>query len=122
MYKRQASYTSAPWITTIAAANATANEFNAGSITIHNYTKTDRHKHHTSTLGTPVRTGFNSNRWASTAAITSITLDPVSGSNFLTGTVLELRGIHTDIAPVAGTASDVDKLNGIAATDIEAIN
>lgn len=114
-----AQYSNAPWLTTIAAANATANEFSAGTITVYNYTKTDRHKHHLSALGTPVRTGFNSNRWASTAAITSITLDPVSGSNFLTGTVLELRGIHST---VAAATSDVEALNGIAPADIEAVN
>jgi len=123
-----AQYTSAPWITTIAAATATANEFSAGSITIYNYTKTDRHKHHTSALGTPVRTGFNSNRWASTAAITSITLDPVSGSNFLTGTVFELRGITgtpvtSDVKKLNSiTQASVKKINGIAAASIKKLN
>ena len=91
-----------PSITTIAAANATANEFSAGCITIYNYTKTDRHKHHLASVGTPSRTTLNSNRWASTAAITSITLDPVSGSNFLTGTTIELRGINFTAPPAAG--------------------
>ena len=94
-----------PSITTIAAANASSDEFSAGSITISNYTKTDRHKHHIASVGTSVRTTLNSNRWASTAAITSITLVPVSASNFLTGTTFELRGISstiTEALPAAG--------------------
>ena len=65
---------------------------------------------------------LRSNRWADTDASTSIRLYPQSSTNFMAGSVFELRGIHADIAPVAGSASDVAALNGIAPTDIEAVN
>ena len=72
---------------------------------------------------------INSSRWASTAAITSILLDANSGSNFLTGTVLELRGISATI-PVGTsvkklnsiTQASVKKINGIAAASIKKLN
>tara|TARA_R110000764_G_scaffold193622_1_gene278950 strand:- start:1940 stop:3544 length:1605 start_codon:yes stop_codon:yes gene_type:complete len=107
----------------VSANSATANIFGSATVTIYNYTKTDRHKHW---LGVSNK-GANdvriaSQRWENTAAITSIVLDPANGTNFLAGSVFELRGIHADIAPAAGGASDIAELNGIAPADIEAVN
>ena len=111
----------------IASEHAGANIFGVVTSTIYNYTKTDRHKQYLSSSGNPrgdatAQAMLRSNRWADTSAITAIVLYPQSSTNFMAGSVFELRGINADIAPVAGSASAIEKLNGIAATDIEAIN
>ncbi len=77
----------------IPADSATANVVGTVEYTIQNYTKTDRHKHYMVTAGdeeNEVR--LTSNRWASTAAITSITFTPTSG-NFLAGGIFTVEGI-----------------------------
>ena len=104
----------------VSANSAGANIFGSGTVTIYNYTKTDRHKHW---LGVSNK-GANdvriaSQRWENTAAITSIVLDPANGTNFLAGSVFVLSGIN---APAAAGTSDIAELNGIAPANIEAVN
>ena len=104
----------------ISAADSGANIFGSGTVTIYNYTKTDRHKHRLAAGGQTdlAFTLLTSTRWENTAAITSVELTPNAGTNFLAGSVFTLRGIN---APAAA-ASDVAALNGIAPADIEAVN
>jgi hypothetical protein len=110
------------FLTTIPAQTATANHFGGGTHTFYNYTKTDRHKHYLSSGGLETSSiSLISARWENTDAITSLVVK-CNADDFVAGSVFELRGINADIAPVAGSASDVDKLNGIASGDIEAIN
>jgi hypothetical protein len=109
-------------LTTIPAQTATANHFGGGTHTFYNYTKTDRHKHYLSSGGLETSSiSLISARWENTDAITSLVVK-CNADDFVAGSVFELRGINADIAPVAGSASAIEKLNGIAATDIEAIN
>jgi hypothetical protein len=62
---------------------------------------------------------IRSNRWENTAAIEAITLTPSAGTNFVAGTVVSLRGINST---VAAAATDIETINGIASSDIEAVN
>jgi hypothetical protein len=72
---------------------------------------------------------LRSNRWENTAAIEAITLTPSAGSNFVAGTVVELRGISATI-PVGTsvkklnsiTQASVKKINGIAAASVKKLN
>ena len=104
----------------ISAADSGANIFGSGTVTIYNYTKTDRHKHRFSIGGQADLpfTIFTSSRWENTAAITSVELTPNAGTNFLAGSVFTLRGIN----PPAAAATDIETINGIAASNIEAVN
>ena len=105
----------------ISSANETANAFGVLTITLVNYAKTDRHKHSLSVSGRAASaTGiyFRSNRWENTAAIEAITFTPSAGSNFVAGSVFQLRGIN----PPAAAATDIETINGIAAANIEAVN
>lgn len=43
------------------------------------------------------------------------------GTNFLAGTIIELRGISTTIPDAPGPA-DIKKINGIAAANIKKVN
>ena len=65
--------------------------------------------------------GIHSLRWENTAAVTKLLINGGNG-DLVSGSVIELRGIHADIAPAAGGASDIAELNGIAPADIEAVN
>ena len=106
----------------IPAASETANVFGALTITLYNYTKTDRHKHSLSVSGRSASASgmyIRSNRWENTAAIEAITLTPSAGTNFVAGTVVSLRGINST---VAAAATDIETINGIASSDIEAVN
>jgi len=105
----------------IAGNSETANVFGVLTITLYNYTKTDRHKHSISVSGRgDSATGvyMRSNRWENTAAIEAITLTPSAGSNFLAGSVVTLRGIN----PPPAASTDIETINGIASTNIEAVN
>ena len=98
----------------------TANVYGALTITLYNYTKTDRHKHSLSMSGRgESATGvyFRSNRWENTAAIEAITLTPSAGSNFLAGSVFTLRGITA-----TPTTSDAANINSVVIGSIAAIN
>ena len=112
--------TNMPYVATTEGASGAANEMSGGTFTVQNYTKTDRHKHLLAMSGiSGRRIWFGSNRWASTAAVTSITLTQDGSGDFIAGSVFTLRGIHST-APA--TASDVAALNGIAPADITAVN
>jgi len=105
----------------ISSANETANVFGVLTVTLYNYAKTDRHKHSLSVSGRAASaTGiyFRSNRWENTAAIEAITFTPSAGSNFVAGSVFQLRGIN----PPAAAATDAAKVNGVAAADIKVVN
>ena len=98
----------------------TANVYGALTITLYNYTKTDRHKHSLSMSGRgESATGvyFRSNRWENTAAIEAITLTPSAGSNFLAGSVFTLRGISA-----TPSTSDAANINSVVIGSIAAIN
>jgi len=84
-------------ISTLAAGNESSNVFGAGHLTFLNYTKTDRYKVVLGLVGAKYRITLNLNRWKDTSAISSILVDAKDGSNFLTGTVIELKGISADI-------------------------
>ena len=99
------------------AANAEADTFGTGTTTIYNYTKTDRHNHSITTMGSSEHVENYSHRWENTAAITQMVLTMSSG-DFITGSTLELRGIN---APAAA-ATDIETINGIATTNIQAVN
>ena len=83
-----------------ASASEGANEFGTGTTTIYNYTKTDRHKHRLTVMGSSERVLLYSRRWEDTSAINQIVLTPNVGDNFLAGSVFTLRGISSTI-PVA---------------------
>ncbi len=88
----------------IPAASETADVFGMVTITLQNYRLTNSHKHSISTsFRGDSATGvyLRSNRWENTAAIEAITLTPSAGSNFVAGTVVELRGISADIPSVS---------------------
>ena len=104
----------------IPAASETADVFGMVTITLQNYTKTDRHKNSISTsFRGDSATGvyLRANRWENTAAIEAITLTPSAGSNFVAGTVVELRGISA-----TPSTSEIDDVNGIAIANVHAIN
>ena len=83
-----------------ASSSEGANEFGIGTTTIYNYTKTDRHKHRLTVMGSSERVLLYSRRWEDTSAINQIVLTPNVGDNFLAGSVFTLRGISSTI-PVA---------------------
>ena len=105
----------------IPSATHTANVFGVTTVTIYNYTKTDRHKHFLSVSGEDAfqYVGIDSLRWENTAAITKILVNGGNG-NLAAGSVIELRGISADTT--AAAPSNIEKLNGIASADIEAVN
>ena len=100
------------------AATATANVFGSVTYTIQNYTKTDRHKHYMVTAGDAGENELRltSNRWANTAAISSIVFTPSAG-NFIAGSVFTLRGISA-----TPSTTNIDDVNGIAIANVQAIN
>ena len=105
------------------ASSSAANIFATLTVTMPNYTKTDRHKSRLISNG-ELKDGeaiLFSQRWESTAAITTILMHG-SGSTvkFTAGSVFELRGISAGTPPAA--VSDIAALNDIAPADIEAIN
>jgi hypothetical protein len=111
--------TDMPFAALTEGKSGAANEMSSGSFTVQNYTKTDRHKHLLAAYGVNERRlHLGSNRWASTAAVTSIAITQDFG-DFIAGSVFTLRGINST---VAAATSDVAALNGIAPADIEAVN
>ena len=120
------AYTSWPGNVQVQADSSTANQFSVHVITAYNYKKTDRHKHimvhsgYNDQGSTEDRVDLVSKRWKSTAAIHTLTIDPVGSPpiKFLAGSTAELRGISNDI-PVP---SDVEKVNGIELGNIEDFN
>ena len=104
--------------------NETANVFGLVTTTIFNYRLTDRHKSYLSWVGygdTNSGAEVRINRWKNTAEIDAITIEPKVGTNFLAGTIIELRGISTTIPDAPGPA-DIKKINGIAAANIKKVN
>jgi len=74
--------------------NEGADEFGGGTVLFPNYTRTDGHKHFIVMDGQQEnRVAISSHRWESLNAITTIALDPVTGNNFLAGSIFELEGI-----------------------------
>jgi len=74
--------------------NEGAGEFGGGSALFPAYARTDGHKHIILLDGQQEnRVAISSHRWESLTAITTIALDPVTGNNFLAGSVFELEGI-----------------------------
>ena len=102
-----------------ASSSEGANEFGIGTTTIYNYTKTDRHKHRLTVMGSSERVLLYSRRWEDTSAINQIVLTPNVGDNFLAGSVFELRGINST---VAAAATDIETINGITPANIQAVN
>jgi len=62
-----------------------------------NYTKTDRYKLFLGFVGAKYRITLNLNRWKDTSAISSVLVAAKDGTNFLAGTVIELRGVSATI-------------------------
>ena len=93
------SSTASPWAAMIAGATATSGVFSAVIIDVLDYTTTSKAKVLRSLTGvdnndTNGRLYFSSTLWTtSNAAITTVTLAPVYGSNFVSGTTLALYGI-----------------------------
>ena len=84
---------------TIPGASATANIFGGGTLLIPAYAKTDRHDHRLYMGGAAEdNVSISSGRWETDGAITSITLTPSAGGNFVAGTIFELEAI----LPVGG--------------------
>ena len=105
-------------VLTITGNTGTANAFGSGTVTIHNYTKTDRNTHRLSAGGHDIFFEFISSQWENTAAVTKIHLHNVAADDFQVGSVFMLRGIN---AP-PGAATDIATINGITAANIEAVN
>lgn len=84
------------------AANSRASNFSPTHTYIYGYTRTDAEKNtlsHSSVFGdvsadTDLQIQFRAGRWRSTAAITSITLLPLTGPNFVSGSRFELYGVR----------------------------
>lgn len=73
------------------AATAGANVFGCGALAIPQHASTDRHKHILSSIGASGgRLGLYGARWKNTAAVTSLTFRPKSGTMFVQGSVFEL--------------------------------
>jgi len=100
-----------------ASSSEGANEFGVGTTTIYNYTKTDRHKHRFTVMGSSERVLLYSRRWEDTSAINQIVLTPNVGDNFLAGSVFTLRGISA-----TPSTTNIDDVNGIAIANVQAIN
>lgn len=83
------------------AANSRANNFSPSLITIFSYTKTDREKWIITSstkfgdvsIGTDMDVRVRSLRWRNVSAITSISLMPRVGPNFVSGSIFQLYGI-----------------------------
>lgn len=82
------------------AVNSTAGNFNTGEIIIPHYASTSINKVATSNIASwrvrssgSVRLQFNMVGWASTSAVSRITLTPAIGTNFKTGSAVSLYGI-----------------------------
>lgn len=93
-----ATSTGTPWSGVIAGGNATASMFGTVIIDILDYANTNKYKvtrilSGTDQNGTTGRIYFQSNLWQSTSAITSITIIPTYGTNFVTYTSFSLYGI-----------------------------
>ncbi len=74
--------------------NEGTGEFGGGSALFPGYAKTDRHKHILVFDGQQEnRVAISSQRWESMVAIVTIALAPVTGANFLAGTIVELEGV-----------------------------
>ena len=102
--------------------NETADVFGLHTTFIPNYRLTDRHKSYITLNGYgDSNTGaeVHVNRWQNTAEIDAIQVEPKVGTNFVAGTIVEVRGID---ATVVEAASDVEDVNDVAQSSIEAIN
>ena len=102
--------------------NETADVFGLHTTFIPNYRLTDRHKSYVTLTGygdSNPGAEANINRWQNTAEIDAIQVEPKVGTNFVAGTILEVRGID---ATVVEASSDVEDRNDIAKADIAAIN
>lgn len=83
-------------------ANARASNFTASTFRIFGYTRTDAEKwahSHTNNFGdisadTDLAITLRSHRWRNTAAITSITLLPLTGPNLVSGSRFTLYGVY----------------------------
>lgn len=90
--------TATPWSATTAGGNAGASMFGAVILDILDYQNTNKYKTLRSLSGTDqnATTGriyFQSNLWQSTSAITSITVTPTHGTNFVTYSRFALYGV-----------------------------
>jgi hypothetical protein len=94
------SSTSNPWSGICAGATAASNVFGAAVIDILDYTSTSKNKTLRSLTGienndSNGRLYFSSSLWFATpAAITTVTLSPIYGSNFITYSSFALYGIR----------------------------
>jgi hypothetical protein len=89
-------FANVPRVMVLPGASIASNVFGGGSMTVQNYTKTDRHKHRLATSGNPgTNLYLTSGRWESTAAITSMRVFPPSG-NFVAGSIFTVEGIGKD--------------------------
>ena len=102
---------------------ATANAFGGGTLLIPEYAGTTYHKHRiqmdSRIAANTSHLQAHSGRWANTAAITSITVVPTDGNNFVNGSIFELEGIG-DVGwtgTVMGVANP-GKVMGVEAANI----
>ncbi len=80
------------WVN-IPGASATASLFGGGTLTMNQYSNTNKEKHGIGIMGTGTdEIQFISTRWENTDAITSFSLNP-EGANFLPGSIFELIGV-----------------------------
>ena len=107
-------------VLTITGNTGAANAFGSGTVTIYNYTKTDRHTHRLSAGGHDVFVELISSRWENTAAVTKIHLHNVAADDFQVGSVFELRGIKKPAS--AAAAGDMTSVSGVAVANITAVN
>ncbi len=82
----------------VSGNTAGANEFSGGTVTFPQYAATDRHKHAITLEGVVEDFALiRSLRWEDTAAITTVSLAPNGGANFLAGSVFELVGVMPSV-------------------------
>jgi hypothetical protein len=106
---------------------ATANVFSSGTVLIPEYAGTTYHKARLQ-MGGRIAANTSSmqahsGRWVNTAAITSLTLVPSDGNNFVAGSFFELEGIGD--AGWTGTINGVanpGKVMGVEAVNIVKVN
>jgi hypothetical protein len=100
-----ASQTGMKHTSTLTAASATANTFGSAEVHIPNYTgsaaKSVLSTGVAENNGTQAIVGMNANLWNSTAAVTSITLIPWFGTNFVAGSTFYLYAI-TQVPVIVG--------------------